>query len=53
MLKDAADWVTPGARGAGVVDLAERLLATDLADLDLTRRSGLVPAATKDRGVAG
>jgi HAD superfamily hydrolase (TIGR01484 family) len=38
MLKDEADWVTEGARGDGVIELVERLLRTDLADLDLTRR---------------
>lgn len=33
-LKNVADWVTAGARGDGVAELAERLIATDLADLD-------------------
>jgi HAD superfamily hydrolase (TIGR01484 family) len=33
MLKDEADWVTPNVRGDGVVDLADRLLASDLADI--------------------
>lgn len=37
MLKDEADWVTAGARCAGVVELAERLLATDLAGLGKRR----------------
>jgi hydroxymethylpyrimidine pyrophosphatase-like HAD family hydrolase len=33
-LKERADVVTAGERGAGVVELIERLLASDLADLD-------------------
>jgi hypothetical protein len=32
-VKERADWVTPGDHGAGVVDLAERLIADDLAGL--------------------
>jgi len=32
-VKERADWVTAGPDGAGVVELVERLLATDLADL--------------------
>ena len=35
MLKEAAVWVTDGVRGAGVAELIERLVATDLAGLDL------------------
>jgi hydroxymethylpyrimidine pyrophosphatase-like HAD family hydrolase len=33
MLKERADLVTVGARGAGVVELIERMLATDLRDV--------------------
>jgi HAD superfamily hydrolase (TIGR01484 family) len=33
MLKQHADLVTEGARGAGVVELIDRILATDLADI--------------------
>jgi len=33
-VKETALIVTPGARGAGVVELIERILATDLAELD-------------------
>jgi HAD superfamily hydrolase (TIGR01484 family) len=38
-LKDRADWVTTGERGAGVVEVIERLQADDLSSLDprLTR----------------
>ncbi|HEY3789088.1 MAG TPA: HAD family hydrolase [Urbifossiella sp.] len=32
-LKERADWVTSGARGAGVAELIERMLADDLAGL--------------------
>lgn len=32
-LKEQADWVTHGSRGAGVTELIERLLSSDLADL--------------------
>jgi energy-coupling factor transporter ATP-binding protein EcfA2 len=44
MLKERADWVTPRPRGAGVIDLVERLLASDLAELEpgLRRRELLL-----------
>jgi hydroxymethylpyrimidine pyrophosphatase-like HAD family hydrolase len=32
-LKERADWVTPGDHGNGVIELAERLIADDLAEL--------------------
>jgi HAD superfamily hydrolase (TIGR01484 family) len=34
MLKERADWVTEGARGDGVVELAQRVLASDLGELE-------------------
>ena len=34
MLKERADWVTAGARGEGVVELAQKVLATDLSELE-------------------
>jgi hypothetical protein len=39
MLKDRADWVTAGARGEGVIELVEAMLASDLRELEprLTR----------------
>lgn len=40
MLKAEADWITGGARCEGVVELAERLVASDLADLASRRGSG-------------
>jgi HAD superfamily hydrolase (TIGR01484 family) len=36
-LKERSDLVTSGARGAGVVELIEQLMANDLAELDLGR----------------
>jgi hypothetical protein len=33
MLKERADFVTKGDRGAGVVELINQLLASDLAEL--------------------
>lgn len=35
MLKERADFVTKGARGAGVVELIDQLIASDLQELDL------------------
>lgn len=37
MLKETADWVTSRPRGAGVAELADRLVATDLADVRRAR----------------
>ena len=34
MLKECADWVTPGSDGAGVRELIDRLIASDLQDLN-------------------
>jgi hypothetical protein len=34
MLKEHADYVTKGERGAGVVELIDRLIASDLAELE-------------------
>lgn len=45
MLKQAAVLVTKGARGAGVTELIDRLLATDLAELDADNRRQLVALA--------
>lgn len=48
-IKQQADWVTDGARGAGVVQLIERLLTDDLAELAprLMRRHA-IPLADGD-----
>src|SRR5262249_12541301 len=47
MLKERADWVTAGDHGAGVAELIDRLVETDLADLEprLTRHHVLVGTA--------
>lgn len=37
MLKEHADIVTEGARGAGVTELIDRILATDLAEIPIRR----------------
>ena len=44
-LKDAAALVTEGARGAGVIELIERWLRNDLADVDETNPRQRVPLA--------
>jgi HAD superfamily hydrolase (TIGR01484 family) len=36
-VKDKVDWVTQGSRGAGVVELIDRLIASDLQDMDNQR----------------
>jgi HAD superfamily hydrolase (TIGR01484 family) len=35
MLKERVDWVTNGARGAGVTELIDRIIASDLSELEL------------------
>jgi hypothetical protein len=40
VIKERADLVTQGAHGAGVIELAERLVADDLEDLKLSSRAG-------------
>ena len=54
MLQERADWVTPRPRGAGVIDLVERLLATDLAELEpgLERRELLLGERDDGRKVS-
>jgi HAD superfamily hydrolase (TIGR01484 family) len=42
-LKARADWVTSTDHGAGVAELAEKLLATDLAELGPTLTRRLIP----------
>ncbi|MBC7799216.1 MAG: HAD hydrolase family protein, partial [Gemmatimonadaceae bacterium] len=44
-VKDRAALVTAGARGAGVAELVDRLLATDLAELDASALRGRVALA--------
>ncbi|HMR67539.1 MAG TPA: HAD family hydrolase, partial [Anaerolineae bacterium] len=52
-LKEIADWVTPGEYGTGVVELIERLLASDLRDLEsrLTRHEILLGVRPDDQEV--
>ncbi|NKE69273.1 HAD-IIB family hydrolase [Candidatus Manganitrophus noduliformans] len=60
-LKEQADWVTQGSRGAGVTELIDHLLAADLADLEprltrhevpLGRREGEETVQLKPYGVS-
>ena len=51
-LQERAAWVTDGARGAGVAELIERLLTTDLADLDPHIERQRVALAQTDAGPA-
>jgi len=52
VLKDRADLVTLGARGAGVAELVDRILATDLAELDARAQRQLVRLAEHEDGQA-
>ncbi len=47
-VKKDVDWVTAGARGAGVQETVARMLATDLSDLPLPRIPDLVVGTTSD-----
>ncbi|MCG3114589.1 MAG: HAD-IIB family hydrolase [Candidatus Manganitrophus sp. SA1] len=49
-LKEQADWVTRGSRGAGVTELIDHLLAADLTDLEprLTRHE--IPLGQREGG---
>lgn len=49
-LKERADYVTAGERGAGVVELVERLLSTDLGDLARARARGRTPPDVSSGG---
>src|SRR5262250_969939 len=42
LVRDRADWVTPSRNGDGCAELIDRLVANDLADLELPRHSILV-----------
>ena len=41
-VKKEVDWITVGARGAGVQEAVTRMIATDLADVPLPRLSNIV-----------
>lgn len=49
-LQERADLVTSGARGAGVSELVDRILATDLAELDPAVQRQLVRLAEREDG---
>jgi hypothetical protein len=49
-IKEQADIVTSGARGAGVREIAERLVADDLADLAMPVQRHRVTLAVDDQG---
>jgi HAD superfamily hydrolase (TIGR01484 family) len=48
-LKEEADWVTPSERGAGVVELIDKIIETDLSDLALRLRGQPILLGTADR----
>jgi hydroxymethylpyrimidine pyrophosphatase-like HAD family hydrolase len=51
-VKERVDLVTSGVRGAGVAELIDRMLATDLAELDAAGVRGRVALATHPGGDA-
>ncbi|HZE35621.1 MAG TPA: HAD-IIB family hydrolase [Candidatus Eisenbacteria bacterium] len=50
LVRERADWVTPSRNGEGVVELIDKLIADDLADLEgrLSRHS--IPVGTRAEG---
>jgi len=42
MVKERVDWVTQGSRGAGVMELIDRLIASDLQDMEIDRHKILM-----------
>jgi haloacid dehalogenase-like hydrolase/uncharacterized protein DUF87 len=50
LVRERSDWVTPSRNGAGVVELIDKLIANDLADLEgrLSRHS--IPVGTRAEG---
>jgi hydroxymethylpyrimidine pyrophosphatase-like HAD family hydrolase len=49
-LKEQADWVTRGSRGAGVTELIDRLLAADLAELEPRLQRHGIPLGQREGG---
>ena len=49
-VKEHAAFVTTGTRGAGVAELIDRLLATDLAEVNATGKRGRVALVADDQG---
>ncbi len=51
MVKERVDWVTQGSRGAGVMELIDRLIASDLQDLAIDRHRILMGTRDNDQAV--
>jgi HAD superfamily hydrolase (TIGR01484 family) len=51
MVREQADYVTGAPRGAGVVELVDRLLADDLRVLEPALERHLIPIGTREDGV--
>jgi hypothetical protein len=49
-VKERAAFVTTGTRGAGVAELIDQLLATDLAEFDATGERGRVALVADEQG---
>jgi hydroxymethylpyrimidine pyrophosphatase-like HAD family hydrolase len=50
MLKERADWVTQGDHGSGVIELIDRLIATDLRELEPQLKRRHILLGTRDDG---
>jgi hypothetical protein len=50
LVQERADWVTPGRNGEGVVQLIDKLLENDLADLEDRLSRHFIPIGTRTDG---
>lgn len=50
LVQERADWVTAGRDGAGVIELIERLVASDLKDLAARLSRHAIPLGTQEDG---
>jgi hypothetical protein len=50
ILKERADFVTKGDRGAGVVELIDKLIASDLEELDSLRKQHCISLGKLENG---
>jgi len=50
LVQERADWVTPGRNGEGVVQLIDKLLENDLADLEDRLSRHFIPVGTRTDG---
>ena len=50
LVQERADWVTPGRNGEGVVQLIDKLLENDLADLEDRLSRHFIPIGTRTNG---